>query len=139
MLPRPSGIGIWDTIKKYFYFLIVISILGGLGPILLSKGVQKNSRLFTSTPLILFSRYSHSLGINDSPKQKYALLENGEDNDFSVKDSQTFSRLLAVAIGLLILPSINLQWWETFFGEIKSFFYILFFSSLPLRSPPLFS
>ncbi len=137
MLRRPSGIGNWDTIKKYFYFLIVISILGALGPILLStKGVQKDSRLFTLSSLTL---YSHSLGINDSPKQKYALLENGEDNDFSVKDSQTFSRLLAVAIGLLILPSINLQWWETFFGEIKSFFYILFFSLLPLRSPPLFS
>ncbi|GEM_PF-5884078 len=136
MLPRLSGMGNWDTIKKYFYLLVVISILGALGPILLSKGVQKNSQLFT---LSSFTLYSHSLGINDSPKQKYALLENGEDNDFSVKDSQTFSRLLVVAIGLLILPSINLQWWETFFGEIKSFFYISFFSSLPLRSPPLFS
>lgn len=132
-ISRPIGITNWDTIKVYFYVLIVISILGILGPIPVSNKVQNESSLSDRSFLALYS-----LNINNSTKQSYALLENGEDNDFSVKDSQVFSKLFAVAIGPLILSSINLQQWENLFNEIRSFSYIFSFSSLPLRSPPLF-
>ena len=136
MFSRLSRIDNLDPIKRYFYILIVISVLGTLGSIPVSKGIQERSWLFTLSFLNLGSQFSN---INDLAKRKYALFDNDEDNDFSVKDSQILSKLFAVAIGLLMFPSINLQWWETFFDKLRFFYYIFFFSSIPLRSPPLFS
>ncbi len=125
-----------DAAQRCFYTLIVIIAIGVLGLTPLPQKGKNKPWLFTSRPLSLHSHFSNIY--NSTQQRKYALIDNNEDKDFSVEDSPLFSKLFAVAIGLLILSSINSQWWEIFFDKIKSFTYISFFSSLPLRSPPLF-
>jgi hypothetical protein len=131
---RNGGVIGSDTVKKCFYILIVISVLGTLGLTSVSKKAQQKSWLFTSTSL----HYSNSLDIKNSIKLGYFLFDNDKDDDPVVKHAQLFSNLVAVAIGLfLIVPFINSHW-KFLFDEIKSFLNISFFSPLSLRSPPSF-
>lgn len=132
-ISRSIGINNWDTIKAYLCILVVISVLGVLGPIPVSNKVQKNPWLSTLSSTTFCLHY-----INGSTKQGCALLGNDEDNDLSVEDSQTPFKPFKATIGLLVFAFINSHWWEIFSDEIRSFSCVSFFSLLPLRSPPLF-
>jgi hypothetical protein len=131
---RNSGVIGSDTVNKCFYILIVISVLGTLGLISVSKKAQQKSWLFTSS-----IPRSPSLNINNSITHGYLLLDNVENDDPIVEHLKLFSKLFAVAIGLFLIASFINSHWKFLFDEIKCFLNISFFSPLSLRSPPLFS
>ena len=123
------------TIKRCLCVLIVVAGLGTLEQISLSQKVQQKSWLLTSISPIFHPHFSDNL----IQQEKYVL----EKDDFAIEGprifrSQISRELFSIANIKLLTYPLNSHW-RILFDAIKHSPYILFFASLPLRSPPLFS
>ena len=125
-----------DIVKKYLRVLTIIAVVGTLGLMSLPQRSQQKSWISASNLSIFQSRF-----INNLIKQEFLLPDEDNTNidDFSVESFKKFHKWFSIANFKLVANSFSNPHLEIFFDAVKFSPYILFFASIPLRSPPLFS
>ncbi|MCI0454902.1 MAG: hypothetical protein L0Y68_07910 [Candidatus Dadabacteria bacterium] len=117
-------------VRRYLLLLIVVVIAGTVGPISLSQQIKDKQWLSTSSSFIFHPHASDNLN-----KDKYAVRDQ---DDFTTEDYQVFDKFFLLDNSNLLTSPLNSNW-GVFLDAGNSSPYVSFFSSLPLRSPPLSS